>query len=505
MVEFIKKNKKIILNSSIFIGISNLNNNIFGESNENPSRKSGGCCANCKKADKNKTTETSNQNQTVEEIPNKNHLKDQNQDKKEEEEEEKKDDKEEEKEEKEKNETPTVDPLKEQKDILITLYNSNIEENNKLEEKDRIEIGTDITPEIINSKNEKRELDNIENTLNDIKNKITEKITEKNKEILRNECITLFDNCENLNNDLGNDKKIDLENTKKTIEDEQNIDNLNIIKVNLNNKKTEIEKIIDGLKENLIKECKALNKKLKKDVIQNFYENEVLKIEYDDEINKDKTLKELNNIKLELEYILNDNILNSEVIEEKEYQTIYYDEIKKCLGSDNIYRIMNIFYLFISNNLPGYYIIVKNKEDISCPFGEEKIFLFSKIFPVINYLLKKDEFFNDKFKSLVKKIDGNSYFLNCFKSYFFENDKKKECYDMEKFNKETVSIILDFKDTDENKGEKQTEKAKLLKEHKITLGDKLKDEDLLYYKFIPLEELNGQVYKKTEAKYLDFF
>ena len=73
--------------------------------------------------------------------------------------------------------------------------------------------------------------------------------------------------------------------------------------------------------------------------------------------------------------------------------------------------------------------------------------------------------------------------------------KKKN---MEKFNKETVSIILDFKDTDKNKGEKQTEKAKLLKEHKITLGDKLKDEDLLYYKFIPLEELNGQVYKKKQ-------
>ena len=375
MLEFIKKNKKIILNSSIFIGINNLNNNIFGQ-----------CSGKCKKDDK----------------------------------------KEEEKEEKEKNETPTVDHLKEQKDRLITLYNSNIEENNKLEEKDRIEIGTDITPEIINSKNEKRDLDNIENTLNDIKNKITEKITEKNKEILRNECITLFDNCENLNNDLENDKKIDLEITKQTIEDEQNIDNLNIIKVNINNKKTEIEKIIDGLKENLINKCKALNKKLKKYVVQKFYENEVLKIEYDDEINKDKTLKELNNIKLELEYILEDNILNSKVIEEKKYQTIYYDEIKKDLGSDNIYRIMNIFYLFISNNLEDDYIIVKNKEGINNPFGEEEIPLFSEIFPVINYLLKKDEFFNDKFKSLVKKIDGNSYFSNCFKSYFFENDKKKE-------------------------------------------------------------------------------
>ena len=31
MVEFIKKNKKIILSSSIFIGINNLNNNIFGQ------------------------------------------------------------------------------------------------------------------------------------------------------------------------------------------------------------------------------------------------------------------------------------------------------------------------------------------------------------------------------------------------------------------------------------------------------------------------------------------
>ena len=85
MVEFIKKNKKIILSSPIFIGISNLNNNIFGESNENPSRKSGGCCTNCKKDDKNKTTETSNQNQTVEETPNKNPLKDQNQEKEKEE------------------------------------------------------------------------------------------------------------------------------------------------------------------------------------------------------------------------------------------------------------------------------------------------------------------------------------------------------------------------------------------------------------------------------------
>ena len=86
------------------------------------------------------------------------------------------------------------------------MISSNIEENNKLEEKDRIEIGTDITPEIINSKNEKSDLDNIENTLNNIKNKITEKITE----ILRNECITLLKEVESFNLDEFGNTKINL-------------------------------------------------------------------------------------------------------------------------------------------------------------------------------------------------------------------------------------------------------------------------------------------------------
>ena len=67
MLEFIKKNKKIILNSSIFIGINNLNNNIFGQ-----------CSGKCRKAeDKNIVdSPTSESNNTINNNDNENPLED---------------------------------------------------------------------------------------------------------------------------------------------------------------------------------------------------------------------------------------------------------------------------------------------------------------------------------------------------------------------------------------------------------------------------------------------
>ena len=470
MIEFVKKNKNVILSSSILIGISYLNT--FGK-----------CCKNkygSGKGNKNITNNSNNDNKTPDpdKDPKKNPpIEDPNGDK------------------------PEEDPLKNKKDELINLLNSVNVNNNKLEGDDKFKI--DITPDIINSKKEEKELNQIKIYLNNINKQIIQKISEKGqeiaKEILRNECNILFENCENLNKEL--DKKVDLGITKNQIENEQDIDNLNTYKNNLNDKKTEIEKIIDNLKENLVMECRDLNKKLKNNVIENFYENEVLKTEYDDEINKDKTLHELNNIKSQLDYILKENIL----ITYGKYQIIYYDEIRKDLEGDNIYRIMNIFKLLITNYIEDKYNIVKNEEDMSDPFGAEKVITFPVVLQLIEYLLEKDKFFNDMFKSLVKKIDGNSFFSNFFKFYFFTNAKKKQYYDMEKFNKETVSIILDFRDTDENKVEKQTEKTKLLEKHKITLGDKLEDNELLPYRLTQLKELNEQVFEKAKQEYVKFF
>ena len=143
MIEFIKKSKKIILSSTIFTGI---NTNIYC-----------GCLCN---DNNNPTTSNNNNNnqnpikqEQIKEDPLKN------------------------------NQDPTkekpinVDNLKNIKETLKKFFNSVIENNNNLEENDRAEIN--ITPKIIDSKDNKDDLVKIEKYLNDINNKIINKINEE--------------------------------------------------------------------------------------------------------------------------------------------------------------------------------------------------------------------------------------------------------------------------------------------------------------------------------------
>ena len=130
MLEFIKKNKNIILSSSIFTGI---NTNIYC-----------GCKDISGKGDKNKkptdtTSTTSNNNNNTE--------------------------------------TPNVDPLKNKRDALKKLLKKINVENNKL--KDGCQEIITIDDDFIDTKNKEEELKKIEENLNKILTTINNKLKDK--------------------------------------------------------------------------------------------------------------------------------------------------------------------------------------------------------------------------------------------------------------------------------------------------------------------------------------
>ena len=213
MIDFIKKNKKIILSSSIFSGINNI---LYCK------------CGSCSKDDKNKNigiNNADNDKKVTDTKPQEGDRKPQEDDIK--------------------------DLLKDRKDYLKDLLKKVNENNNKLsDDKEQIKI----TDEIINSKTKKEELDTIENDLNiyssNIINKISSKDAEQGKNLKREECLNLLEVCENLNKQLSDSDKIDLGITKETINNENNVVNIDNFKKNLNDKKSEIEKKI--IEENYI-------------------------------------------------------------------------------------------------------------------------------------------------------------------------------------------------------------------------------------------------------------
>lgn len=411
MKYFIKKNKKTIFSSFIFIEISYLNT--FGKCCENK-------CGNGK-GDKNITNNNNNKtpgqtldpdkdpNKKPEETPDPG--KDPNGDK------------------------PEEDNLKKIKDILKKFLNSVIKDNNNLEEDARVEIN--ITEVIIDSKKNKNDLILIENELNKINNQIIKKTAEINqekaKEILRNDCLNLLKECRDLNRDVKLPMKINIDENQINSVD---YETLETYKTNLKNLKSSIEiqknkEIQDEInkKNNLIEELKKINEDLKKNVIQCFFEHKVLKTKYDDEINETKTIDELEEIKKELKYILKCPF-NNETLGGFDYDIINYDEIMEDLKSINTYRIMNIFYKIVSygsfyDKQEYRYIIFENKNSLIDPFTNVKATYYKKFFDFIHYILFEYDNFFEELKSLATKTDSNSYFANYLKLLFYTDDRKK--------------------------------------------------------------------------------
>ena len=416
MKDFIKKNKKTIFSSSIFIGI---NINIY----------CGSCCSKIS-GKNNKKTENDINNQTNNNSNNDNKTPDQTPDP----------DKDPNKDPNKKpDDTPgkdpngdkhKEDPLKPYKETLKNLLTSVKKNNNNLEVDDRVEIK--ITPEIIDSKDKKKDLDQIKNYLDKISNQIIQKTAEKDqekaKEILRNECLKLFDECCDLNKNLNSPLIIKIDKNQINSAD---YETLETYKTNLKNFKSSIKiqknkEIQDEMikKNNLIEELEKLNEDLKK-LIGKFYEKKVLKTEYDDKINETKTIEELEEVKKELDYILKDNIFNYETIGSNDYSYIYYDDIVEDLKNNNIYRIMNIFYILLSNNLKYKYVLAKNKNEDKDPFTKKDTGFYEYVLPIVDYILQQNDTFKEKLNLLTKVTDSNSYFSNVFKPYFYHNDQKK--------------------------------------------------------------------------------
>jgi len=218
MLEFIKKNKKIILSSSIFTGI---NSNIY---------------CGCKNIS-GKGDESNNQK----------------------------------KETNKKTETPENDTLKNKKDALKNLLKKINEENNKL--KDEYKEKITIDDKLIDSKTKDEELTEIENNLNKISTNINNKLKDKAKlkekgdenppkddtlKVEKENLKQLLSEIKQKNEELGGDKediKIDdnfIDN--KTKKEELNVvsNDLNIYKNTIEEKLKKREKYKNGL--DLIKE-----------------------------------------------------------------------------------------------------------------------------------------------------------------------------------------------------------------------------------------------------------
>lgn len=253
---------------------------------------------------------------------------------------------------------------------------------------------------------------------------------------------------------------------------------------------------INNEKNILYKDIISLNEDLKK-IIDDFYVNKVLGTGFEEQFNKEGiTLKELRQIKEELEYIVRNNIFFSyEIPGDGDAIAISYDKMKEGFSSENIYLTMSIFknviYKFLNRNQ---YVILKNQENHVDPFNREGIYHSPNIWDLFEDILLSDDHFYESFCSFIKKIDSNSRFSNLFK-YNFYNDKLSANHGYFNIEKErTKDIILLIKNAKKN----SAEKSEFLKANKIILDDKTIKDDEKFLFNIKVDDINEQVYTKAE-------
>ena len=193
---------------------------------------------------------------------------------------------------------------------------------------------------------------------------------------LQKDCLSMFEAINTENNKLFEKEDIS-EFNEEYIRNEQNIDELGKIYRELTARKQKISETVNE-QEKLLSNVKENNIKLK-NLIGNFYENEILETPFDVKINNAESLSELEDIKKELDYILGQVFVDKRIKYEnmgvRDYEVIYYDKLENDLKNDNIYRIMQIMNTFIyraSRELAvNLFLLYKNKTDLVDPFGEE--------------------------------------------------------------------------------------------------------------------------------------
>ena len=309
---------------------------------------------------------------------------------------------------------------------------------------------------------------------------------------LQKDCLSMFEAINTENEKLLEKEDIS-EFKEEDIRNEQNIDKLGKIYEELTAKKQKISETFSE-QENLLSNVKENNIKLK-NLIGNFYENEILETPFDAKINNAKLLSELEDIKKELDYILGQVFVDKRIKYEnmgvRDYEVIYYDKLENDLKNDNIYRIMQIMNTFIyraSRELAvNLFLLYKNKTDLVNPFGEEGY--IKNVFEFFYYLFLKSDSFRNAFMLLLKNISSNSLFANNFKSIFYYLDNGIHHYDLTKLDVEFSKAVLILRD-------KRTEQIRdFLDKNGIKLGEQKEESKLRSIKSLSIEILNEKVYE----------
>ena len=309
---------------------------------------------------------------------------------------------------------------------------------------------------------------------------------------LQKDCLSMFEAINTENEKLLEKEDIS-EFSEESIQNEMDIDKLKEINDKLSAIKEEISKKRED-QDNLVSYVKNKNEDLK-NLIGNFYENEIVETPFDAKINNAKLLSELEDIKKELDYILGQVFVDKRIKYEnmgvRDYEVIYYDKLENDLKNDNIYRIMQIMNTFIyraSRELAvNLFLLYKNKTDLVNPFGEEGY--SENVFNFFYYLFLKSDSFRNAFKSLLENISGNSFFANSLKSIFYDLDNGIHRYDLKKSNVEFSEAVLIL----------ESKKAKKIKdfldENGIKLGEQKEESKLRSIKSLSIEILNEKVYE----------
>ena len=304
---------------------------------------------------------------------------------------------------------------------------------------------------------------------------------------LQKDCLSMFEAINTENEKLLEKEDIS-EFSEESIQNEMDIDKLGKIYEELTAKKQKISETFSE-QENLLSNVKENNIKLK-NLIGNFYENEILETPFDAKINNAKSLSELECIKSDLDYILG-KVFVSKRIGSRDYEVIYYDKLENDLKNDNIYRIMQIMNTFIyraSRELAvNLFLLYKNKTDLVDPFGEEGY--IKNVFEFFYYLFLKSDSFRNAFMLLLENISGNSFFANSLKSIFYDLNNGIHRYDLKKSNVEFSEAVLIL----------ESKKAKKIKDfldkNGIKLGEQKEESKLRSIKSLSIEILNEKVYE----------
>ena len=309
---------------------------------------------------------------------------------------------------------------------------------------------------------------------------------------LQKDCLSMFEAINTENNKLFEKEDIS-EFNEEYIRNEQNIDELGKIYRELTARKQKISETVNE-QEKLLSNVKENNIKLK-NLIGNFYENEILETPFDVKINNAESLSELEDIKKELDYILGQVFVDKRIKYEnmgvRDYEVIYYDKLENDLKNDNIYRIMQIMNTFIyraSRELAvNLFLLYKNKTDLVDPFGEEGY--IKNVFEFFYYLFLKSDSFRNAFMLLLENISGNSFFANSLKSIFYDLNNGIHRYDLKKSNVEFSEAVLIL----------ESKKAKKIKDfldkNGIKLGEQKEESKLRSIKSLSIEILNEKVYE----------